>query len=68
MVCSVELEMSALGVDLAHQEAPEEELLDDRHHRNQPEKKDAVDAYSDAFSAAVDWDGMLLYLERAARA
>ena len=29
---------------------------------------DEVDAYCDAFSAAVDWDGMRLYLERAARA
>ena len=28
--------------------------------------KDEVDGYFDAFSAAVDWDGMRLYLERAA--
>ena len=30
--------------------------------------KDEVDGYCDAFSAAVVWDGMRLYLERAARA
>ncbi len=29
--------------------------------------KDEVDGYFDAFSAATDWDGMRLYLERAAR-
>ncbi len=30
--------------------------------------RDEVDGYFDAFRAAVDWDGMRLYLERAARA
>ncbi len=30
--------------------------------------REEVDGYFDAFSAAVDWDGMRLYLERAARA
>ena len=30
--------------------------------------RDEVDGYFDAFSAAVDWDGMRLYLERANRA
>ena len=30
--------------------------------------RDEVDGYFDAFSAAVDWDGMRLHLERAARA
>ena len=30
--------------------------------------RDEVDGYFDAFSAAVDWDGMRLYLERAAHA
>ena len=29
--------------------------------------REEVDGYFDAFSAAVDWDGMRLYLERAAR-
>jgi hypothetical protein len=28
--------------------------------------RDEVDGYFDAFKAAVDWDGMRLYLERAA--
>ena len=30
--------------------------------------RDEVDGYFDAFKAAGDWDGMRLYLERAARA
>jgi hypothetical protein len=29
--------------------------------------RDEVDGYFNAFSAAVDWDGMRLYLERAAQ-